>query len=132
MFNWDSSYSVGIQEMDDQHRKLIEIINELGQTLDRGENRDAAVKVLNGLVAYTKEHFALEELYFRQFDYEKTDEHINEHVDLVAQVEKLIYQFETTGKFDIPNVIEFLKTWLLEHILGADQEYVRCFKDNGL
>ncbi len=132
MFNWDSQYSVGIQEIDDQHRKLIDFINELEQTLGEPNNRDAAVKILNGLVSYTKDHFAREELYFRQFDYDKTDDHIAEHIDLIAQVEKLVYQFEVSGTFDIPNVIEFLKSWWAEHILGADQEYVTCFKENGL
>jgi hemerythrin len=132
VLNWDSSYSVGIQEIDNQHQKLIDIINEVEQTLVEPDNRDAVVKVLNALVFYTKDHFAREELYFRQFDYDKTDDHIAEHVDLIAQVEKLVYQFEISGTVDIPNMMEFLKTWLIEHILGADQEYISCFKDNGL
>ncbi len=132
MLNWDSSYSVGIQEIDDQHQKLINFINELEQALVESDNREAVVKVLNGLVFYTKDHFAQEELYFRQFDYEKADDHIEEHNDLITQVEKLVYQFEVSGAFDIPNVIDFLKAWLIEHILGADQEYVSCFKENGL
>ncbi|MBT3253530.1 MAG: hemerythrin family protein [Candidatus Marinimicrobia bacterium] len=132
MLSWDSSYSVGIQEIDDQHQKLIDFINELELALGKSDNRETVVKVLNGIVFYTKDHFAQEELYFRQFDYDKTDDHITEHADLITQVEKLVYQFEVNGTFDIPNVIEFLKAWLIEHILGADQEYVSCFKENGL
>jgi len=132
MLNWDSSYSVGVKELDDQHRKMIDFINDLEQALGIADNRDAIVSVLNGLVAYTKDHFTAEELYFRQFDYEKTDDHIQEHVDLLSEVEKLVYQFEIGESLDINKVVDFLKTWLLDHILGADQEYVNCFKGNGL
>ena len=132
MLNWDASYSVGVKVLDDQHKKIIDFINELEQALVVKDNRNAVVKVLNGLVSYTKEHFATEELYFRQFDYDKTDDHIAEHVELIAGVEKLVYQFEIGDALDINKVMAFLKTWLIEHILGADQEYVSCFQENGL
>jgi len=132
MLTWDSSYSVGVKELDDQHKKMIDFINDLEQALGIADNRDVIVGVLNGLVSYTKDHFATEELYFKKFDYDKTDAHIKEHVDLIAEVEQLVYQFEIGETIDIKKVLDFLKTWLIEHILGADQEYVNCFKDNGL
>ena len=132
MLNWDSSYSVGVKELDEQHKEMIVFINDLEVALGISDNRAAVVKVLNGLVGYTKEHFATEELYFRQFDYKKTDDHIQEHIELIAEVEKLVYQFEIGESFDIKKAMDFLKTWLVEHILGADQEYVTCFKQNGL
>ncbi len=132
MLNWDSSYSVGVKELDDQHKKMFNLIQDLKQSLGISDNRDAVVKVLNSLVAYTKDHFATEEFYFRQFDYEKTDDHIDKHIDLIAAVEKLVYQFEIGETLDVNLVMDFLNTWWSEHILGADQEYVNCFKRNGL
>ncbi len=132
MLNWDVSYSVGVKEIDDQHRKIIAFINDLEQALHVADNRDSLVTVLNGLVSYTKEHFATEEFYFKQFDYKNTEDHIQEHVELISKVEKLVYQFAVGEHLDINKLIDFLKTWLIEHILGADQEYVTCFKENGL
>lgn len=129
MLKWDASYSVGVKELDDQHKKLIDIINELDHA---GGNREGNVKVLNALVAYTKDHFSTEELYFRQYDFEKTDEHIQEHLDLIDEVEKLIYQFAISESLDVQKLMKFLNAWLIDHIQGADQEYVACFKENGL
>ncbi|MCF7825973.1 MAG: bacteriohemerythrin [Candidatus Marinimicrobia bacterium] len=132
MLIWDKSYSVGVKELDDQHKKMIEFINNLEMSSHTTDNRDSMVKVLNGLVAYTKDHFANEELYFRQFDYDKTDDHIQEHLKLMSEVEQLVYKFELREPLDLNKVMEFLKTWLVDHILGADQEYVDCFSRNGL
>lgn len=129
MLHWEESYSVGVKELDDQHKKLIHIINELDQVEDE---RDAKVRILNALVEYTKEHFATEELYFRQFGFEKTDEHIEEHLELIAEVEDLVYQFAVGESLDAVKLKGFLTTWLVDHIQGADQEYVVCFKENGL
>jgi len=132
MLTWDNSYSVGVKELDDQHRKMIEFINDLELGMQASDSRDSMVKVLNGLVAYTKDHFANEEFYFRQFDYDKTEDHIQEHLKLISEVQGLVYKFELREALDQNKVMEFLKTWLVDHILGADKKYVDCFSRNGL
>lgn len=132
MLTWENSYSVGVRELDEQHKQMIELINSLETGMNTMDSRDSMVKILNGLVAYTKDHFANEELYFKQFDYEKTEEHIQEHLKLMSEVEKLVYRFELKEVLDQDQIMSFLTGWLVDHILGADQEYVACFSRHGL
>jgi len=132
MLTWSDEYSVGVQEIDDQHRQMLDYINELEGVLGSTSARDHIVNVLNGLVTYTKEHFTTEENYFRLFDYEERDAHIAEHLNLIEDVEVFIFRLETGAELTPATVLAFLKTWLIEHILGADKRYMACFHKNGL
>lgn len=132
MLNWDEQYSVGVKELDDQHKSMVDYINQIEKARTEGDDRTTVVKILNGLVLYTKDHFALEETYFKMFDYAKIDVHIQEHLSLIEQVEKLVYHFEIGKPPGLTEMMDFLKTWLIDHILGADKEYMQCFSENGL
>jgi len=132
MLKWESSYSVKVKEIDDQHRKMIDYINQIEVALDGKENRAVTVNVLNGLVAYTRDHFSTEEVYFKRFDYENAEAHIAEHIMLMNNVELLVYRFEVDEKLDLIEVSLFLKDWLIDHIMDADKEYMPCFSKNGL
>ena len=132
MLKWDSSYSVKVKQIDDQHRQMIDYINQVELAPYGEDNRITIVNVLNGLVAYTRDHFATEETYFKRFDYEKADAHITEHLKLMNDVEQLVYRFEIGDKLDLKDVSLFLEHWLLDHILGEDKEYMSCFSNNGL
>ena len=70
MVAWDDAYSVEIQEIDEQHKCLIEIMNELYTAMANKSNRDLISDVLDKLVDYTKVHFAVEETLMRVFHYE--------------------------------------------------------------
>ena len=129
---WKSGYSVGVGEIDIEHKKMIAYINELEAVIENSNAQKQVVFVLNGLVSYTREHFAKEESYFKQFDYEHTDEHIAEHSELISDVEKLIYQFEVGDKLSPVGIIKFLSNWFVDHILGSDKKYIDCFSRHGL
>jgi len=132
MLTWSDEYSVGVQEIDTQHHRMLDYINELEGALGGENAREHMVNVLNGLVAYTKEHFTTEEKYFRMFDYKETDAHIAEHLNLIEDVEVFIFRLETGAELTPATMLDFLKTWLIEHILGADKRYMECFHKNGL
>ena len=132
MLNWDAQYSVGVKEIDEQHKRMIDYINELESALNASDVREHIVRVLNGLVAYTRDHFATEEAYFRKFDYENTEAHISEHMNLISDVEIFVYRLETGAELSPASILHFLRDWLLEHIMGADKEYMNCFHKNGL
>ena len=132
MLLWDKKYSVGVKEIDSQHGKMIDYINELENAMHAEDTRETIVKVLNGLVTYTKEHFETEEKYFRQFDYEDTEAHISEHMNLISDVDKLIYKFAIGEELSLASILKFLENWLLEHILDSDKKYMACFQSNGL
>ena len=131
MKSWIKEYSVGVKELDDQHIKMLEYINEVEAALYAEDSRQTIVRVLNGLVRYTKDHFATEETYFKLYDYENTEAHISEHLDLISSVEKLVYELEIGGDLNPDKMLSFLEAWLFDHIMSADREYMSCFESNG-
>lgn len=121
---WTDSLSVGIQEIDEQHKVLINLINRL---FDETVVNQAAIgvteQVLQELVEYTMVHFAVEESLFRIFDYPEIEAHMRRHVDLKEQVLELqrkIKKGETVVNSDL---LMFLKKWLTNHILQEDKLY---------
>jgi len=129
---WTPALSVGITEIDEQHKVLVKYVNDLHEAMSKGKGKDVTGPLLDGLVKYTTDHFAVEEKYFEQFNYPKTVQHIQEHRKLVAQVVDFKKQFdEGTVGLTIP-LMDFLSNWLVNHIQGTDKQYTACFQEHGL
>lgn len=132
MITWDDAYSVDIQEIDEQHKRLIDLMNELYIAMANKSNRDMVGGVLDKLVEYTKIHFAVEETMMRVFHYEGYDEHKAIHDKIVYRV------LEFQGKFRAGNdnvgmdLLMFLKDWLFDHINKIDKKYVKTFHQGGV
>ncbi len=132
MLVWDSSYSVRVKEIDNQHKRMIDYINLLEVSTKEDDPKELIAGILKGLTVYTIEHFTTEEDYFKEFNYGKADEHIAEHKELVKQLNEYVIQFETGENFDADHFMSFLKDWLIDHIMSADKDYMHCFSENGL
>ena len=121
---WSDALSVGIQEIDEQHKVLINLINRLfDETVVNQSSAGVVEEVLRELVEYTVVHFAVEESLFRIFDYPEIDTHMKRHADLKEQVlelQKKIKQGETIVNSDL---LMFLRKWLTNHILQEDKLY---------
>ena len=131
-FEWKEEYSVQVKEIDDQHKKLMELISRLFDSINKHSTKDELSVILNELTEYTGYHFSTEEKYFKEFNYENTEEHIKEHNDFVEKVvdfKKRYINNEIEVSFEL---IDFLEDWLLGHLIESDQKYVECFKSNGL
>jgi hemerythrin-like metal-binding protein len=132
LINWDKTLSVGVTESDDQHKVLIQYINDLNDAMKQGKGKDAVVLVIDKLANYTATHFRNEERYFVQFNYPLTDEHKKLH----QVFEKRIQDF----KMDVQNgklgtsieVLNFLVSWLKGHILVEDKKYAALFNSRGV
>ncbi|HEY9148290.1 MAG TPA: bacteriohemerythrin, partial [Gammaproteobacteria bacterium] len=112
MVAWDDAYSVDIQEIDEQHKCLIDIMNELYTAMANKSNRDLIGDVLDKLVDYTKVHFAVEETLMRIFHYEGYDEHKAIHDRIVARVLEFQGQFRAGNDKVGMELLMFLKDWL--------------------
>lgn len=129
---WDDSYSVRVKEIDTQHKKLVEMINNLHDAMKQGKGKDVMTKVLKDLVDYAASHFATEEKYMTKFNYPQSSLHKSEHEKFVKQVLDFQNDF-TAGKVAITlEVMNFLKDWLVKHILGTDKKYSSFFNEHGL
>jgi len=132
MIVWDDKYSVEIQEIDEQHKHLIAIMNELYAALAHRSDRELVGKVLDKLVDYTRTHFAVEETLMRLFNYSNYDEHKAIHDKIVAQVEDFQNKFHAGDTHVGMELLMFLKDWLFAHINETDKQYVRTFHKGGV
>ena len=132
LIKWEDKYSVGIESMDNQHKKLVQMINDIFDDLRSEGTHESLMKIIEGLVEYTQVHFKAEEAVFEKFGYEETEEHKEEHKKFIKQIADFKKGFEE-GKIPMTmDIITFLEGWLFSHIMGTDQKYGEFFKDNGI
>lgn len=130
MIIWKQDYELGINEIDDQHKVLVELINRLYDAFIKKEQNSEVIKVISELYNYTDTHFKTEEKYFWRFQYENTEKHIAEHKKFIDAINSFREQVEEDpGRF-VFAIIKFLQDWILNHIMISDKEYVQCFKRN--
>lgn len=122
---WTDSLTVHVPTMDAQHVKLVGMINELYDAMREGKGGQQVVTVLGELADYTHTHFAAEERLMRQVEYPDLERHLTVHKGLLKKVDTLRAEAEaaTTGSAAAMRTLEFLKTWLVEHIMRVDHRY---------
>ncbi|MDA8138963.1 MAG: bacteriohemerythrin [Desulfobacteraceae bacterium] len=132
LIQWSDKLSVRVAEIDQQHQKMIEMINALTDAIRQGKGDDVIQLILRGLKSYAEVHFKTEENYFKQFGYPEAQNHKKEHLFFIQKVS----EFEsgsTGGQLRLTiQVLQFLSDWLINHILGTDKAYSDCFNQNGL
>lgn len=131
---WNQDYSVGVNELDEQHKKLIAIINRLFSLYEEKKFSQTDVNpIFEELTDYADQHFSTEEHYFNLYNYDKKDQHIAIHDTYRKKIGELkeSYNQENSEKtlFDINN---FLNDWWIWHINNTDKEYTAYFNANGL
>jgi hemerythrin len=121
MIRWDEKLSVGVAQFDEHHRELIRIINEIESARAGGEDYHYLKNLLFELVSYTKYHFSAEERIMAKHNYPDAEPHLHEHKKLVRQVERFLEEYSEHKPALADEVHEFLKRWLIEHILETDR-----------
>lgn len=122
-FEWKTAYSVGFETIDDQHKNLINLMNAYYSNHLNGQIEQAR-NSLGQLVAATVKHFREEEEMMAKAEFPELEDHKRVHQELLRSVEGLVKEYlrsqsqETAGK-----LANFLKTWLMRHILGSDKKY---------
>jgi hemerythrin len=129
---WNDTFSVKVRQFDDQHKKLIVLINQLHDAMRVGKGGDVVGEVLKSLIDYTSTHFAAEERLMKMHSYPELESHRREHTQLVKQVLD-IQQAMTEGRKPLTmNIMGFLKEWLVKHIQGDDRKYGSYLNSKGV
>ena len=127
---WNDTYSVGFKLIDDQHKILISLINDLYVAQSFGTLQTAIIGVLEKLAAYTVYHFNAEKELFAQYKYPKTSEHLAEHDYFVDKVKGFQQELNRGGILLSLKTMDFLKDWTITHILGSDKEFGEFVKQH--
>lgn len=132
LITWDNSLSVNIKEIDEQHQKLIGLINDLHSAMLKGRSKEVLQEVIDGVIKYTSYHFGTEEKYFEKYNYADTQKHKEEHQNFVNTVNDFLQKFKAGTAFLSIEIMEFLKNWVTNHINGTDKKYTQFFNSKGL
>jgi len=122
LVEWSDTLSVGLEEIDADHKKLIGIVNDLHDAATSGESPDVIGQILEDLLSYTAWHFRHEERLMQTYGDPGFGDHKAVHEELIAATEG-IYQQHLDGALDPVNqLLPFLKEWLTNHILEVDKK----------
>ena len=126
-------YGVGVKECDNQHQKLIKLINELYDAMIEKKTRESLGKILKELVDYTVYHFSTEENLFKITDYPEAAAQKLEHEKFTKTVTDFKKKFEETSTTLISiDILKFLREWLLNHICIVDKKYGPYLNSKGV
>jgi len=121
---WDNGYSVGLPHIDEQHKKLVNMINDLFQSCQKESSiaKVAFARAFGNAAEYAQTHFQLEEEFLKQAGYPDLEKHKKEHASFMTEV----WGYFKRSKEDNTMYLElprFLKKWLLNHIAVTDKQY---------
>ncbi len=123
--------SVDIKEIDDQHKKFIEIMSEMQTAVDAKLSPAAVGAILVKMYGYAHYHFGTEENYFAQFLYEEAEEHKSIHDKFFLKVSDFRRR-HAEGEDVALETMNFMFNWLVSHIENVDRRYIDCFHQHGL
>lgn len=132
LFEWNEKYSVNVGELDEQHRKLIEMINDVNGSITAGNGKAVVKPVLDKLLDYTAYHFVTEERFLEAHRYPDLTKHKSDHNTLLWQVLDLRSRYEAGEDVEASEVLDFLTDWLKSHLLSSDKKYAAFLNSQGM
>ncbi len=127
LIQWNEEMSVNNEEIDAQHKKLIFILNNLQIAVAERQNREVLSKIIEALVDYTQYHFSTEEKYFHLLEPKLAEKHKKEHDNFVEKIKDFQEGYQNKRMLLSLDILEFLRDWLINHILGTDKKCAPLF-----
>jgi len=129
LLKWDESYRVGVEEIDRQHRRLFDLLNELTLAVRSGHAEEIIGMVLTEMAAYADEHFKCEQLCLEKHpDYQ---DHLLQHWEFTKNCMKLVLGFRQDREVAWDS-LTYMTGWLRHHVLETDRRYFREMTEQGL
>lgn len=129
LVEWDDAFSVGINKIDEQHKRFFSLINMLYDAVQEGKGDELIDSVLKGLQQYMIYHFKTEESWMKMHNYPDLNSHKQEHQEAIQKVNKFILEYERGQRTVTIELMKFLSDWLQNHILQSDRKYIPYLQD---
>lgn len=131
LFIWKPSYLLDIPEIDNDHRHLVGLVNELYEAMKTGHGYEQVNALLDQLLAYADEHFANEEGFMRACNYPQIQAHILEHQEFRDKVGEMDRERRAGESLPSTELMDFLCSWLRTHVFDSDKEFGTYMKRHG-
>jgi len=130
LITWSNKFACGIKLIDDQHKELVELVNEMFNHVTGNDLQEHNYfnRVINDAVSYVKTHFATEEKLMLATKFDGYAEHKKEHDTFVLAVVENINDYKAGKRLTLSSFTRFLKDWVLSHIALVDKKYFDYFK----
>ncbi len=129
---WSSKLETGIKSIDDQHKKLVNMVNTLYSAISAGGGKEQLQRLLDDLIDYTVYHFGTEEELFKKHDYPDAVAHKKIHEELATKVVEFRERLQKGEAMLSYDLLNFLKSWLVNHICVTDMKYAPFLKSKGV
>jgi hemerythrin len=122
---WSDGYSIGIDEIDKQHKKFFEVVHEFYMNILNCEGEKAVEETLEFLKSYAAEHFQSEEASMKKYEYPRIEEHKKLHEEFIENFDTLADRFNTFGPSQglADEALDMTQNWLTDHISDVDAQY---------
>ena len=118
--HWKEDYKIGIESIDEQHKRLFELLQFVQKSLKKGLVTWETGVAIKELVEYTKYHFSCEEEVMEQYNYSLLDAHRKEHRRLICELKRLLLDLKRGKTVTSMDLIKILTHWIVNHILDED------------
>jgi hemerythrin len=126
LMEWKPDYSVGVPEFDNDHRHLMQMLNDLNDAMREKKGRAVIGLILSELLKYTERHFGAEEAAMKRSAYPHYEIHRAQHRELTERVRAFASEYALGDSLISVEVLYFLREWLESHILKSDLAYREC------
>jgi hemerythrin len=126
---WCDEYSVGIQQLDEQHRVLFRIANDLLTASEKKSSITRIENLLEELLRAAGSHFTYEETLMKKNGYPGYNAHRDVHIRLLHDIDGFLARLKHEKRKLLPELLEFLREWLIRHTLTVDRKYIKFFRD---
>ncbi len=131
-FSWKSTYSVGVKELDRQHRTIMDRLDELHEGMLSGKVNEAAAPLIGDLVSLAGEHFATEERLMESTDFPGLADHRAAHQRLSRRVGEFISRHDAGDRAAYCQFMYYVRDWITKHMEKEDQEYAPWLAGHGI
>ena len=132
VIKWTDELSVGVGEMDRQHQKLISMINTLILEQKTITDPKTIAELLTEMTDYAREHFHAEEFLLSEYGYQDLSQQVSQHEGFITKTHDFIDSSEIGANILSKALLDFLKSWLVFHILEEDMKYKDFFHKKGV
>ena len=130
MLTWGDDYNMNISLIDEQHKKLYELINKARMVVNFSLIN--ALETLDQIKEYAREHFEIEEYFMKVCNFPELESHRNEHIDFANTIIDYKNKVVCGDSQIINEILGYIVGWVDNHIQVTDREYIDCFKKNGI
>ncbi len=132
LIEWSDDISVGIKLIDEQHKRLVSLINALHEANETGNTKGVVKSAVRELDEYVRVHFITEEEVLRVYGYPDYEQHKRSHTQFADEVRSFYKDLPDDDAKVMNVVMTMLKNWLTSHILKADKAFGPYLKEQGM